>query len=340
MGHLLIDLDYSAIVASVLKRDDYHIQFVLVTAGIVILILLFHYSYELCYSICCQSTTAIQPLDSTLLDFVAPNRSIWPSSSYANFLVHGKPIPLHILLTDLFLGKLILRGSPSESLWQLVRNSECTWSIALLAAFILPTSDRPKIQKRVRLTPEMRQAFTLKHSLLAQYLCLQDSEPCIAISGSPLFAKFLFKYYDIQNALDDAATERYRKAVLVLSYSFATDFLTSALDAITAGGFVMLELTIVQKRCPAAVWYTHFSRRFIDPMAISMLVNSCQSVQRFLCRRGVAVDSIVDVSFEEAKICKATCENSRGAYQIWNAWTTILLAEGIIKRFVLLGHKM
>ncbi|KAK9367179.1 hypothetical protein V1509DRAFT_627213 [Lipomyces kononenkoae] len=185
----------------------------------------------------------------------------------------------------------------------------------------------------------MRQTYLLKHSLLAQYLCLKDSEPGVALAGSPLFAKFLFKYYDIQNAFDDAAIEKYRKAVLVLSYSFATDFVMSALDAIAAGGFVMLEVTIVQKRCPAAIWYTYFSRRFIDQTAISMLANSSQSVQTFLCRRGVAVDSIVDVSFEEAKICKATSENSRGAYQIWNAWTTILLAEGIIKRFVFLGHK-
>jgi hypothetical protein len=180
----------------------------------------------------------------------------------------------------------------------------------------------------------------LKHSLLAKYLCLKDGEQGVAILGSSSFAQFLFKYYDIQNSHDDVATERYSKVVLVTSYSFATYYITSALDALTAGGYMMLELTIVQKRCPVVAWYALFSRQLIDQTAISMLVNSCESVQRFLRRRGIVLQSVVDVSFEEAKICKATCENSRGARQIWHAWTAILLAEGIIKRFVLLGRKL
>ncbi|KAK9315207.1 hypothetical protein V1524DRAFT_408018 [Lipomyces starkeyi] len=235
---------------------------------------------------------------------------------------------------------MVLRGSPSESLWQILRGSECTWSIALLVAWMRPPSDRPRLQKRVRLTPELRQAYLLKHSLLAKYLCLKDGEQGVAILGSSSFAQFLFKYYDIQNSHDDVATERYSKVVLVTSYSFATYYITSALDALTAGGYMMLELTIVQKRCPVVAWYALFSRQLIDQTAISMLVNSCESVQRFLRRRGIVLQSVVDVSFEEAKICKATCENSRGARQVWHAWTAILLAEGIIKRFVLLGRKL
>ncbi|KAK9354536.1 hypothetical protein V1523DRAFT_407875 [Lipomyces doorenjongii] len=331
-----LDLDDSTTVTRILKPDNHYFHLLYVTAGIVLSILILHYAYYFFY----KRITPIHPLDLTLLNFVTPNKSIWPSLSYSNFLVRGRPIPLHILLADLFLGNIVLRGSPSESLWQILRCSECTWSIALLAAWMRPPSDRPRLQNRVRLSPELRQAYLLKHSLLAQYLCLKDGEPGVAILGSSSFAQFLFKYYDIHNSHDDIATTRYSKVVLVTTYSVATYYITSALNTLTAGGYIMLELTIVQKRCPVAAWYAHFSRQLIDQTAISMLVNSCQSVQRFLCRRGVVVESVVDVSFEEAKICKATCENSRGARQIWNAWTAILLAEGVIKRFVFLGRKL
>ncbi|KAK9264930.1 hypothetical protein V1519DRAFT_457351 [Lipomyces tetrasporus] len=235
---------------------------------------------------------------------------------------------------------MVLRGSPSESLWQILRDSEWKWSLELLAAWMRPSSDRPRLQRRVRLTPELRQAYLLKHSLLAQYLHLTDGEPGVAVLGSSAFAQFLFKYYDIQNSRDEIDAERYDKVVLVASYSLATCHIMSALNTLTSGGCVMLELTIVQKHCPVVAWYALFTRRFIDQTANSMLLNSRQSVQRFLRRRGVLVDSIIDISFEEAKICKATCENSHCARQIWNAWTAILLAEGTIKRFVLLGRKM
>ncbi|KAK9480952.1 hypothetical protein V1514DRAFT_323850 [Lipomyces japonicus] len=294
----------------------------------------------------------VHPIELNLLNHVVPLDSKWPSPHYARFMSdHGQLIPVHVLLDDLFNEKLQLRGLPWESLCEMFKVTDLNWSLELWKRIVRNRPGNSKSQPSEVLSPRLKQAYFLKYSSITRHLQLDHRQDKLAVSGSPGLRTYLKTYFDIsctdfRHVLEDhddakhgPCNYNYQNLVMVRSFNVRSSRFQKWLDKLAGNGRIIIETTVAVEFNPKVMWYAKYTSEYIDSSALYLLSDTIDSIKKYLLQHNLIIDTISDITFEEASITQAGSEVISGRHQMWKAWSSILYVEGYIRRLIFVAHQ-
>ncbi|KAK9455467.1 hypothetical protein V1511DRAFT_497811 [Dipodascopsis uninucleata] len=295
----------------------------------------------------------INPLDLRLLNYIVPAESRWPSYHYSKFLESGELIPLPILMDDLLSTRLQLRGVPCESLWQILRFSEARWSCQLFFKLCWYSSYQYTRPQCRRGSASLKKTQIFKYTMMSDYLDLLTEYTNVLVIGEKKLARHITKCFDnavveslprrtyLMRALEstDLNMTQFNRVVFSDYNHIYSSKVSHLLQILNPGSQVMIQLFVINKVCSVSIWYAIYTKSLLYQQSSKLLFNHLGPVKKLLCKNNYSLLNIVDTSFDEAMVTKDESELLEGPLQIWKAWTSILLAEGFLKCYLVTAKK-
>ncbi|KAK9464305.1 hypothetical protein V1512DRAFT_282677, partial [Lipomyces arxii] len=183
-------------------------------------------------------------------------------------------------------------------------------------------------------TRRLQLAFQLKNLVLAQIWDI-DRNDQIGILGSRKFERHVFKHYCVQKRPESPT--KYDKLISLAAH---TD-LDEALNQVKIDGLVAVEVSILNDRSSTVAWYKALTAQYCGQQHLAGLtMTSLKSAFNFLLQRDIKIESVVDTSFEQANICRESANTAATrVHAVCAAWTAVLIVNGEISSYVLIGRK-